>query len=197
VNTAVTAWQRLGDLLVTRRVQIDPRYTSRRTFVAETHSGKQDSWYRMITSVENGSRDNYSRETLAAIEIAYQLQPGSLNRTLTEGGALEPLQQPAPPQAPADSPDQAASSMAMRDALDEFHAAAGFRSLGDVLVQRGIRAPEELTRSDQTRHDPIVSEIIDDPEIPDDAKDRMLAAYSDMRKQIFDAVKDSKKKPRD
>lgn len=197
MNTAVSAWQRLGDLLVTRRVQIDPRYTTRRTFVAETHSGKQDSWYRMITSIENGSRDNYSRETLAAIEIAYQLQPGSLHRTLTEGGELEPLQQPAAPQAPADSPDHAASPTAMRDALDEFHAAAGFRSLGDVLVQRGIRAPEELTRSDQTRHDPIVSEIIDDPEIPDDAKDRMLAAYSDMRKQIFDAVKDSKKKPRD
>lgn len=196
MNTAVSAWQRLGDLLVTRRVQIDPRYTSRRTFVAETHSGRQDSWYRMITSVENGSRDNYSRETLAAIEIAYQLQPGSLNRALT-GGELEPLQQPAAPQAPADSPDRAASPGAMRDALDEFHAAAGFRSLGDVLVQRGIRAPEELTRSDQTRHDPIVSEIIDDPEIPDDAKDRMLAAYSDMRKQIFDAVKESKKKPRD
>lgn len=195
MNTAVTAWQRLGDLLVTRRVQLDPRYTSRRTFVAETHSGKQDSWYRMITSIENGSRDNYSRETLAAVEVAYQLQPGSLGRAL-EGGDLESLRQPGHSQAPADTPGRPTSPTAVREAMDGFHSAAGFKSLAEVLTERGIRSPEELTRSDQTRHDPIVSEILDDPEIPEDAKDRMLAAYSDMRREIFEAVKNSKKKPR-
>ncbi|MBB4940684.1 hypothetical protein FHR32_005061 [Streptosporangium album] len=149
----------------------------------------------MITSVENGSRDNYSRETLAAMEGAYQLPPGSINRFVA-GEGLEPLPQIAATRTPGGIEDRASSAF-MRDAMDEFRAAAGFKSLAEVLVQRGIRTSEEVTRSDQTRHDPIVSEIIDDPEIPEDAKDRMLAAYSDMRKQIFEAVRESKKKPRD
>lgn len=83
-------WQRLGDVLVNRRVQLDPRYTNRRTFVEETHGGKHASWYRVITSIETGARSNYTRETIAAVERAYQMEPGSV-KAIIDGGRTSGL----------------------------------------------------------------------------------------------------------
>jgi hypothetical protein len=89
------AWKRVGDQLVERRVQLDPRYRVRRVFARETCSGtSEDSWYRQITDLESGARDNYTRSTVAAAEAAYQLRPGSIRRLLDEGLDLEPA---APP----------------------------------------------------------------------------------------------------
>jgi len=54
----------------------------------------------MVWSIENGARDNYGRPTLRAVEAAYMLAPGSLDRTLA-GGPLEPAEAQSPPLRPA------------------------------------------------------------------------------------------------
>jgi len=82
------AWKRLGRLLAQRRVEIGARYRNKNLFAAERELNR-----RMVWSVENGVRDTYGRETLRAVEAAYMLAPGSLDRTLA-GGPLEPAEEP-------------------------------------------------------------------------------------------------------
>jgi hypothetical protein len=80
------AWQRLADLLIKRRVDIDVRYRNRRTFCAET-----DIEYRVISDIEGSRRTNFSRPMISQIENAYRLTPGNIQRIL-QGGDLEPLE---------------------------------------------------------------------------------------------------------
>jgi hypothetical protein len=90
------AWQRLGELLVSRRVELDVRFRNRRTFAASV-----DLDYRVLYDIESTRRDNFTKSTLRAVEHAYRLTPGSLDRTLA-GGPLEPAdattEEPAAPE---------------------------------------------------------------------------------------------------
>jgi hypothetical protein len=79
------AWTRLGELLMRRRIDLDPRYRNRRLFTAE-----RAVEYRIVNDIELGNRDNYEPGTIAALEGAYAVAPGSIGRAL-EGGELEPL----------------------------------------------------------------------------------------------------------
>jgi hypothetical protein len=83
-------WTRLGELLVRRRIELDPRYVNRQLF-----SNERGVHYRTVSDIERHRRDNYEAVTIAAIEVAYALTPGSIGRVLA-GGELEPL-----PSAPA------------------------------------------------------------------------------------------------
>jgi hypothetical protein len=78
------AWQRLGHLLAARRTQVGARYRNKNLFAEEREINR-----RMVWSVETGARDNYGKDTLRAIESAYMLVPGSVERTVA-GGPLEP-----------------------------------------------------------------------------------------------------------
>ena len=80
-----SAWTRLGELLRRRRIELDLRYRNRRTFEADRAPGL----YRIINAIETGERDNYEPGTIAALEVAYDLVPGSIDRAL-DGGELEP-----------------------------------------------------------------------------------------------------------
>ena len=94
------AWERLGELLTQRRTQLDPRYARRTTFAKERGLN-----YRVAYEVETNRRHNFGDGTLAVIESAYELVPGSLKRTLNDG-PLEPAGRPAVPSAPsADEPE--------------------------------------------------------------------------------------------
>lgn len=72
------AWERLGEMLVRRRLELDPRYRNRRTFTRE-HA---PDLYRIVNDIELGRRDNYEPATLAAIEAAYSLPAGTIGRLL-------------------------------------------------------------------------------------------------------------------
>ena len=79
---------RLGEMLVRRRIELDPRYRNRRTFVAERASGL----YRIVNDIELGrwgKRTAFEPGTIAALEDAYALQAGAIKRAL-DGGDLEP-----------------------------------------------------------------------------------------------------------
>ena len=81
------AWERLGEMLVRRRLELDPRYRNRQTFARE----RGPRLYRVFSDVELGKRTSYKPATLAEIEAAYQLEPGSIGRFLG-GGDLDPPQ---------------------------------------------------------------------------------------------------------
>jgi hypothetical protein len=85
-------WERVGPLLVERRAQISARYANRSAFAQDTGLG-----WRTLHDAENGKRATFKAGTVSALEAAYRLVPGSLERALA-GGPLEPLA-PAPPQA--------------------------------------------------------------------------------------------------
>jgi len=78
------SWARLGELLVQRRIELDPRYRNRRIFADE----RGLNW-RLLHDLERAKRTNFEPETMAAVEVAYGLAPGSIGRTLS-GGELEP-----------------------------------------------------------------------------------------------------------
>ena len=90
------AWERLGELLVSRRVELDVRFRNRRTFAATVELD-----YRVLYDIESTRRTNFTKSTLRAVEHAYGLVSGSLDRTLA-GGPLERTQAAA--DIPADEP---------------------------------------------------------------------------------------------
>ena len=81
------AYDRLGRLLRQRRIDLDLKYRTRTRFREERAAGINE---RMLQDIENGSRGGYSADNKRAIEGAYELAPGSLDRTLA-GGDIEPL----------------------------------------------------------------------------------------------------------
>jgi len=66
-------WQELGLVLKQRRALLDARWRSRRAFAGDSRLD-----YRLIYDIEEARRPNFGVTTLTAIEIAYQLQPGSI-----------------------------------------------------------------------------------------------------------------------
>ena len=90
-NVADPALIRLGDLLRYRRIELNPAWRDRKVFAAE-----HNLTYRIVNDVENGRRANFEPGTVAGIEVAYKLAPGSLRRT-EAGGMLEPASEPRRP----------------------------------------------------------------------------------------------------
>lgn len=189
MSTDAPDWKTLGDLLVTRRVQLHPQYKNRRKFVSDTHGGGSEaSWYRMITSIETGSRDNYSRETLAAMEVAYQLEPGSLTRSLRTR-TLEPRRQDALATSGARGgrlAHEPPASELERQVLEDLraHAEASDKSIGDILVERGLARPEELTLSEQKRGDRLLKHVIES-DLPEETKNILIMDYVGTRRHHY------------
>lgn len=98
------SWKRLGELLIRRRVELDPRYQNRSTF--STERGLD---YRLAYDIEEARRTNFRKGTLAGIANAYAVTPDSLLAVLRDAHAqLEPAgfaasQSPATPGTSASS----------------------------------------------------------------------------------------------
>lgn len=122
-------WKRLGELLVRRRIELDPRYSNRQLFASERGLN-----YRTVSDIERGRRDNYEDATVTSVEVAYGVAAGSVARALG-GGELEPL---AAPQAArtAASPPRVPAAWDENDPRDDA-AARLFR--GDTRHDRMIR----------------------------------------------------------
>ncbi|MEO3856097.1 hypothetical protein [Acrocarpospora sp. B8E8] len=176
VSSALTdRWAELGPLLAARRVQIDARYRVRKVFAAEVsvHSG-------VLRDIEIGARDNFSPATLSAVEGAYQLQAGSIRKFLD--GKTDEL--PA-----ADAAESGRERIARADeeqvlAYLRNEARSKGKTLGEILLERDLATPEELTVSDQKRNDPVVREILES-DLSDETKGRVIAAYASLRRDDF------------
>lgn len=99
-------WERVGPMLVDRRIEISARYANRRAFAADVGIN-----WRLLYDAEHGKRATFKPENVRAFETAYRLVPGSLERTLA-GGPLEPRLEPQAdpvPLRPVPAPVTAAS----------------------------------------------------------------------------------------
>ncbi|GAA0970089.1 hypothetical protein GCM10009555_018380 [Acrocarpospora macrocephala] len=88
-------------------------------------------------------------------------------------------------------PERASALMtegdAEREAIERLRvsATAGGKSLGEILVERGLAEPKELKISDQVRGDSVVRKIEQSPNIPDDEKNDILKDLAELRRQTF------------
>lgn len=76
----LSAWQRLGDLLVARRIELNPRWRNRTRFADEV-----GIHWRLLFDIERAKRQTFPAETLMAIEVAYKWQYGSIEKVLAGG----------------------------------------------------------------------------------------------------------------
>lgn len=134
-------WKRLGELLVRRRIELDPRYSVRQLFAAERGIN-----YRTVSDIERGRRDNYEDGTLAAVEVAYGVTRGSVAAALN-GGSLEPLPPatltPVPP-APPD-PSASPSEKALKDLMDRYRDDPAVQAIGAQAAKKaGMKVAEIL-----------------------------------------------------
>ena len=90
-------WQRLGEALQRRRVEIDPRYRNLALFARETGLNE-----RLLSDIEHARRSGYRSATRRALELAYELDPGHIDRFLA--GEVTSLSGPPVAQT-ADIPD--------------------------------------------------------------------------------------------
>lgn len=81
-------WQRLGRLLIERRVELG--YPRRLTWARETLRLSND---RILSDLERARRTNYDPATLAQVERMYQWAPGSI-RAVLAGGEPTPVANP-------------------------------------------------------------------------------------------------------
>lgn len=127
------AWQRLGELLVARRVELDARYRNRREFARDVQMD-----YRVIYDIEVARRSNFGTSTLRGLELAYRLPTGALDEYLA-GRASDLLGTPREDVA-APSSDQAATTdnlSAIEAALRQVEAvAAALRVEHEAAKQR-------------------------------------------------------------
>jgi hypothetical protein len=85
------ARERLGELLVQRRIELNPRWRKRTVF-AEDHGLN----WRLLYDIERARRDTFGDETLAAVEVAYRWRKGSIAAVLA-GRDPVPMGDDAPP----------------------------------------------------------------------------------------------------
>ncbi|WP_405149530.1 hypothetical protein OG589_14830 [Sphaerisporangium sp. NBC_01403] len=105
----------------------------------------------------------------AALEDALQWERGSIEAVLQGGG----------PTPTADSPHRDPN-----------------KTLGDLLLERGLARPEELTAADNILNDPVAWEIVEMDELSEEARNRFLRVYAHMRREIFEAARNEAKRPR-
>ena len=101
------AWKRLGEMLEARRVQLDPRYKTLKTFAEE-----REIDYRLAWDIEHAARTNYRRPTLIGIDAAYGWEAGSIQKVL-EGGRPVPAR---------GTPGASGFSAEDEDVITRFHA---------------------------------------------------------------------------
>lgn len=104
---AALRWQRLGDMLIQRRTALDSRWHNRTAFCEATGLS-----YRLVYDIEEGRRTNFGGSTKAAIEAAYHLAPGAVDRYIQGGDLYEgatvtrlPFTGPSPMPGLADLPE--------------------------------------------------------------------------------------------
>jgi hypothetical protein len=72
-------WERLGRLLMQRRGQLGSQFLNRQEFVRTTGLNE-----RLVYDLENARRTSYRPATVAAVESAYRLPPGFIDKALAD-----------------------------------------------------------------------------------------------------------------
>lgn len=80
---ASESWLRLGNVLERRRGELGYGFRQRARFVMERGRGRIS--IKTISRLEKGERGSYPESTIGAIEVMYQLSPGSVEAVLKGG----------------------------------------------------------------------------------------------------------------
>ncbi|WP_051761349.1 hypothetical protein [Microbispora rosea] len=67
------------------------------------------------------------------------------------------------------------------------------KTLAEMLLERGLARPEELTAADEIRNDPVAWEILEAEDLTMAGRERMLKAYAHMRRETFEAAREHKR----
>lgn len=150
-------WQRLGELLIRRRLDLDPRYRNRQVFADE-----RGAEYRIVSDIERGRRSNFHAATIANIERAYGLSSGAIARYV-DGGELDEPRPRAPEPPPAgrrlkvlETGDEAGLRPYIREVAQELCRAAEKHDYWAKPVQDRLIA--YLAGEDQSEQDRLVAE---------------------------------------
>ncbi|GIH25999.1 hypothetical protein Aph01nite_43090 [Acrocarpospora phusangensis] len=71
----------------------------------------------------------------------------------------------------------------------------GPRTLGDLLIERGLARPEDLNLSDEIVNDPVAREILE-LDTSEETRNRLLVIYANMRRNVFETVLEEKRRKR-
>lgn len=168
-------WQRLGELLIRRRLDLDPRYRNRQVFAAE-----RGVEYRIVSDFERHRRSNYHAVTIAEIERAYDLPPGSVGRVLA-GGDLEPAPDaPRRASGPTEEPaDPGVINLARQYGIDASNPDDPWirpvrQEIADAIMVHGADAAgSQIFRDQPASH--IEAAIWDDPRMNRKSKEAFIA----------------------
>lgn len=164
-------WSALANAVIERRTQLGLTQQD-----VQAAGGPATATLRNIEGAHNTT---YRKVILSRLEKALGWKSGSVRAILAGGEATVDQQSPTPPS------EQTAR---VRQGLPAT------KTLGDLLVERGLRQPDELVVSDeyQVATDKFITELVDADEFDEEFKDRWLSSYSNMRREIFDEMRRQK-----
>lgn len=149
-----------------------------RTQLSQTAIGRIAGRDRTMANRWASGRSRPTFEAAAALAAAIrQEHPDLADRLLEAAGYREPAHDRSPPTV---TPDPARQLV---DNLREI-ARREAKTIGDVLVERGLATPEDLTLSDQKKDDPLVREILES-DLSEETKNHLLMEYVERRRINF------------
>jgi hypothetical protein len=167
-SRAVTQdWRLLADAVIKRRTDLGMTQQD-----VQAAGGPGTATLR---NIEGAHQMSYRGVILGRLERVLRWEPGSIDAILAGGDPTPIKTNPTP-------------------ALRPPRPQPG--TLAEVLIERGLRTPHELMPSDYVV-DPLVQELLASESFPDDFKDRWLVSYSVMRRELHEATRQAKEKPRD
>lgn len=174
-------WRLLAEEVTKRRIDLGMTQQD-----VQAAGGPAQSTLRHI---EGAHQDTYRKVVLRRLEKALAWEAGSVDAILAGG---EPTVSASPVLA---VPSVARVAAVTRVTNVGDRQPARTKTLGEVLVERGLRKADELGLSDEIE-DPLVEELLAAEEFDDEFKNRWLSAYATMRHQIFEGVREEKRKLR-
>ncbi|SDI40312.1 hypothetical protein SAMN05421505_1492 [Sinosporangium album] len=111
-------WERLGGLLVARRVDLRSAWSNRRQFADDTMLD-----YRVVYDIEKHRRQNFSPATCRRLEKAYGLRHGAIKAVL-DGAVLDGWVDEGPPIDGIDKIDQLDTRIVKDGEFEVFLASA-------------------------------------------------------------------------
>lgn len=150
-------------------------------------SGKAQSTVSRWTNSRNQPNYEAIKRLTDSLKRDYPRLGNLPDRLMVAAGYGAPSASPPPP-----SPPDGDAAEDVFDALRAEAQTSEKKTLGDILVERGLATPEELTLSDQKRRDPIVKEILES-DLSEDTKNFLLQDYAEMRRDAFRKAEAEKK----
>lgn len=163
-------WRRLADAVIRRRTELGMTQQD-----VQAAGGPATATVR---NIEGAHQTSYRGVILSRLEKALGWRPGSVEAILASGEAT--LTQPSNPHS--------------GDLRERVRSAFHSKTLGDLLVERGIRQRDELVISDEYEiwSDKFITDLLEADEFEDAFVNRWLSSYSNMRREIFEEVQRQK-----